>query len=314
MSGSGNQNQKHNQNLTQNDTQRTLQNQIYNQNQNQKQNETQRNMKPDNQIEGDEYVVSSFWTCEELLQVLTQVLRLRETYNMFARYNGCNTIDVLKVPECLHAMGLHFVESTLKTFLTERLLNFPQSKPPSRVSFEFVLSIYCDLSSLEEVPIAAVMINGFRCCDTQNTGTLPYNMLRQMLTSVGERLNDTQVTSHLDEMKDDKGNVKYVALLESMFTPDIEASKKLRQARLYLNALGKNASHMDMHKRDEFIRALRNLDNTRTGFVASDQLLHLLNTNGDRFTVDELTSLTRGMTDCKKHVDYCMFLRLIMNE
>ncbi|XP_034484620.1 uncharacterized protein LOC117789653 [Drosophila innubila] len=308
MSCTVNQNQKQNQNPTQDNIQKIVQNQINNQNQKQIQ------IQPANQFQGDNNAVSSFWTCEELLQALSQVLRLREIFNMFARFSGSNTIDILKVPECLHAMGLHFVESTLKSFLSERLLKFPQSKPPTRVSFEFVLSIYCDLSSLEEVPTAAVMINGFRCCDTQNTGELPYNMLRRMLTLVSERLHDTEVSSLLDNMKDDKGNIKYVALLETLFPTDIDASEKLRQARLYLNALGKNASHMDMHKRDEFIRALRNLDNTHTGCVGTDQLLSLLNSNGDRFTVTELASLTRGMTNCKKQVDYRMFLRLIMND
>ncbi|KAM8719214.1 hypothetical protein ACLKA7_011859 [Drosophila subpalustris] len=300
------------QNVTQKETAKPAQSQIHNHND----KELQIQMQMEGQIEDeDKDKLSSFLTCEELLLDLSQVLKLREIFNMFARFSGCNTINVLKVPECLHAMGLRFVESTMKSFLTERLLKFPQSKPPSRVSFELVLSIYCDLASLEEVPTAAVMINGFRCCDAKNTGLLPYNMLRRMLHSLSERLRDAEVAELLDSMKDNKGNVKYVTLLETLFSPlDVDATEKLSQARLYLNALGKNASHMDMQKRDEFIRALRNLDRCRTGFVDPDQLLHLLNANGDRFTVNELSSLTRGMTNGKKEIDYRMFLGLIMND
>ncbi|XP_030569520.1 uncharacterized protein LOC115768924 [Drosophila novamexicana] len=260
------------------------------------------------------YKVSHFWTCAELLPALPHVIKLREIFQLFVRPLGSNALDILKVSECLRAMGVHFKESKLKACLVQRLLQFPRVKPPTRVSFELVLSIYCELAKLDNMPSAAMMINGLRCCDLNGTGKLPYEQLRRMLTTVGERLNEAEASALLDTMKDDSGNVNYVALMENLFCTDGEAAAKLQQSRIYLEALGKNACHMDMQKRDAFIKALRSLDFTNTGYVPHERMLDLLNRTGDSFSSAELVTLTRGMTNSKKQIDYRRFLRLIMNE
>ncbi|KAH8294542.1 hypothetical protein KR044_007740, partial [Drosophila immigrans] len=265
------------------------------------------------QHQGDSQLVNSFWTCDELMECLPQVRQLRQIFDLFVRLSGCNSIDVLKVPECLHAMGLRSGNATLRASLGERLLHFPLDKPPTRVSFELVLMLYSELA--DEVPTASVMVNGIRSCDGQSTGVLPLAKIRHMLTSLGRRLTaESEICEQLEALKDDKGNVNYVLLMETMFAADMQAVHKLREVRLYLDAVGKNASHMDMHKRDEFIATLRHLDPNCSGYIAADQLIQLLNANGDRFTIAELATLTRGMTNCKKQVDYRLFLRLIMNE
>ncbi|XP_023166935.2 uncharacterized protein LOC111596806 [Drosophila hydei] len=260
------------------------------------------------------YKVSHFWTCAELLPQLPQVSKLRDTYQLFVRTNGNQSIDILNVSECLRAMGVSFKESHLKACLVQRLLRFPQVKPPTRVSFELVLSIYCELSQANEIPSAKVMINGLSCCDMRGTGMLPYAQLQRILTTVAERLNETDACALLDTMKDASGNVNYVALMEALFVEDSELADRLLQARLYLSALGDNACHMDMQKRDDFIRALRRLDGRNTGYVTAERLLELLNQTGDRFSVAELAALTRTMVNSKKQIDYRRFLRLIMNE
>ncbi|KAH8387384.1 hypothetical protein KR093_006725 [Drosophila rubida] len=260
----------------------------------------------------DGLMANGFWTCEELLHSLPQVLQLRGIFNVFVRFNDCNAIDVTKVPECLHAMGLRVSDATLQSCLAERLMEFPQDKPPNRVSFELVLTLYNELA--EEMPTASVLINGLRSCDGQCTGVLPLVKMRRLLISVGRRLIESEVGAMLDAMKDDKGNVNYVRLLERLFAGDMQAVKKLNEVRQYLDAVGKNACRMDMIKRDEFIMTLRKLDVNCSGYIAADRLLQLLNAEAERFTSAELTTLTRGMTNCKKQVDYRLFLRLIMNE
>ncbi|KAH8397925.1 hypothetical protein KR222_006571, partial [Zaprionus bogoriensis] len=159
----------------------------------------------------------TFWTCDELQQSLLQVLKLKDVYNLFASPHGSNSIDLARVPECLRAMGAQFVDMAYRNCLAEHLANFPQTKPPTRVSFELVLSLYCELAAAEDVPSVAVMVNGLRSCDTENRGVLPYSMLRRMLTLVGERLNDAEAATLLDSLKDERGNVNYIALMETMF-------------------------------------------------------------------------------------------------
>lgn len=256
----------------------------------------------------------TFWTIDELQQEMPHVLQLKEVFNLFLPRPESNSIDTSQVAECVRAMGLHFLESRFKTCFTERLASFPQKTPPTRVSFELVLSIYCELGAEPDTPCISVMINGLRSCDTKGTNLLPYNHLKRMLTSMGERLNEREVSDLLDSLKDTKGNVNYVTLMQTMFSGDFSTDDKLKEVRFYLDALGKNACFMDMKKRDEFIRAVRSLDATKSGYVASNRLLNLLNFSEDRFTAHELVTLTRGMTKNKNQIDYRRFLRLIMNE
>ncbi|XP_060664218.1 uncharacterized protein LOC132796889 [Drosophila nasuta] len=278
-----------------------------------KEEEKQLQALKEQQQQGDSQVVNSFWTCDELLQCLPQVLQLRKIFQLYVQ-DTSNVIDVLKVSECLHAMGLRCSGVTLNGCLAERLLQFPPDhKPPNRVSFELVLTLYSQLA--EELPIvSSVLINGLRSCDGQSAGVMPLVKLRRLLVAMGRRLIESEICALLDALQDDKGNVNYVRLLESIFAVDLQAVNKLQEVRLYLDAVGKNASHMDMRKRDEFIATLRNLDASGSGYIAAERLLQLLNANGDRFTIAELATLTRGMTNCKKQVDYRLFLRLIMNE
>lgn len=256
----------------------------------------------------------TFWTIEELQQALPQIVQLKEVFNLFLTRQESNAIETGKVGECVRAMGLHFLESSFQRCLRKRLENFPQNRQPTRVSFELVLSIYCELAAKHENPSVDIMINGLGSCDIDKTGVLPYSMLKRMLTSMGERLNENEVCDLLDSLKDKKGNVDYVTLMETVFKGDLCTEDKLGQVQFYLDALGKNACYMDMRKRDDFIKALRSLDAVRSGYIASSLLLQLLNSSEERFTASELITLTKGMTKNKTHIDYRRFLRLIMNE
>lgn len=291
------------------------------QKQNQKQKEEQKQQNnmigspgQEQQLYINDGLAYTFWTIDELQQEMPHVLQLKKVFNLFLPRPESNSIDTSQVAECVRAMGLHFLEARFQTCFAERLASFPQKTPPTRVSFELVLSIYCELAAEPDTPCISVMINGLRSCDTEGTNLLPYNHLKRMLTSIGERLNEREVSDLLDSLKDTKGNVNYVTLIKTIFSGDFSTDDKLKEVRFYLDALGKNACFMDMKKRDEFIRTVRSLDATKSGYVASNRLLQLLNFSEDRFTVHELVTLTRGMTKNKNQIDYRRFLRLIMNE
>lgn len=296
------------------------QNQKQNQKENPPQEQKQQNHMLEKKVEEEQQpcindsLAYTFWTIDELQQEMPHVQQLKEVFNLFLPRPEANSIDTSQVGECVRAMGLHFLESTFQTCFKQHLANFPQKTPPTRVSFELVLSIYCELGAEPDIPCISVLINGLRSFDTEGTDLLPYNHLKRMLTSMGERLNEGEVSDLLDSLKDTKGNVNYVNLMQTIFSGDFSTADKLKEVRFYLNALGKNACFMDMKKRDEFIRAMRSVDTTKSGYVASNRLLNLLNFSEDRFTAHELLTLTRGMTKNKNQIDYRLFLQHIMND
>ncbi|ALC48497.1 CG34435 [Drosophila busckii] len=258
--------------------------------------------------------VSHFRTRDELLRSLPQVEKLQGIFNLFAASGTAGSMESSNICDCLRAMGLLFQQSRLHNSMSQRLKKFPQGKTPRRVSFELLLTLYCELADQSDVPTAATMIDGLRCCDVEGRGVLPYTQLRNILTTVGDCLNEEEVYDLLFDLTDSNGNVNYVTLMESLLTRDGDAHAKVHQARIYLEALGNNCCHMDMQKRDDFIKTLRELDVAKTGFIGGDRLLALLNGSGDAFTSTELTALTSGMLNPDRQVDYRKFLRLIMND
>ncbi|KAH8420033.1 hypothetical protein KR009_005047, partial [Drosophila setifemur] len=275
----------------------------------------------------------------ELMMMLPQVPRLREVFELFAleangkkaegatgegitSCEGTFTIDLSQVADCLRTMGLSPGDQWLAERVEEQLRRREALGPlgarvARRASFELVLSLYCQLASLEEAPTAEEVLLVLRTCDPKGTGMLPYAELRHMLTTMGDRLDEAEVFSLLHGVSDISGNVHYEHLVRKMFAKDSLAEETVHQARLYLQAIGRNAIDMDMGKRDEFIDALREADPFNTGYIETQHLLEVLNRSEEHFTGDELQVLTQGMADTEgkgRGINYRRFLRFIMHE
>ncbi|XP_030379834.1 uncharacterized protein LOC115628032 [Scaptodrosophila lebanonensis] len=258
------------------------------------------------------FVFGSFRKRKELIAMLPHVARLRHTFQLYDG-DGCGRIDINDVPECLRAMGLDPTESMLNTSL-EAIDDRISKNGQERVTFELVLIVYCALANLNEQQDPEEMLKGLRACDGTGLGVLPYAEMRRMLTTMGERLDDKEVAILLDSATDAKGNVNYKALVRAMYKKDGDLDKKLQQAQIYLDALGRNALDLDMQRRDDFIEELRHWDAARTGFINFKHLLEVLNRSGDTFSPQELHVLTKEMVNQQGLVNYGLFLRTIMNE
>lgn len=233
---------------------------------------------------------------------------------------GAPTIDLSDVAECLRTMGLFPSEKWLFDRVAEQLRRREALGPlgahvARRASFELVLTLYCQLATLNDELTAEQVLVALRSCDRQGSGVLSYSELRHMLTTVGERLEEAEVFSLLHTVSDISGNVHYEHLVKKMFAKDAQTEETVHQARLYLQAIGRNAIDMDMAKRDEFIDALREADPSNTGYIDQSILLSVLNRSEEHFTAEELQILTRGMED-EGHsgINYRRFLRFIMHE
>ncbi|KAH8281289.1 hypothetical protein KR018_008281, partial [Drosophila ironensis] len=233
---------------------------------------------------------------------------------------GPTTIDFSEMAECLRTMGLFPSDKWLSDRLAEQLhrreaLGALGAPVVRRASFELVLTVYCQLATIDEGPTVEDMLRALRSCDPKGTGVLPYGQMRHMLTAMGERLDDLEVSSLLNTVSDGCGNIHYEQLVRKIFTKDAKSEEIVHQARLYLQAIGRNAIDMDMTKRDEFIDALRLADPDNTGCVDRSHLLTMLNRCEDNFTDEELRHLTEDMEDSVHGgVNYRSFLRFIMHE
>ncbi|XP_017054758.1 uncharacterized protein LOC108097149 [Drosophila ficusphila] len=290
--------------------------------------------------------IGLFHTQAELMALLPALPKLRDTFDLFVAngskppasgdsalrfVDGCASIDLSDVADCLRAMGLSPGEDWMRDRLAEQLRRREALGPEGarfarRATFELVLTLYCALAPTSEGrgPTAAEVLQVLRSRDPAGTGMLPYSQLRRMLTSTGERLDEAEVFGLLHSVADVAGNVHYEPLVQQLFArharadgqPESEAEEALRQAGLYLQAVGRHAVDMDMAKRDEFIEALRREDPLGTGFIESGRLLELLNRSEERFSAEELQLLTQGMEDtsCERGVNYRRFLYFIMDE
>ncbi|XP_016998683.1 uncharacterized protein [Drosophila takahashii] len=279
-----------------------------------------------------------FYKQSELMIMMPEVPKLRHVFDLFAvDGNGIGaegsgvdgaSIALSDVADCLRTMGLSPSDQWLLNRLEAEHLRRRETMGPAaaerisqRASFELVLTLYCQWADEEdeEGPSAEDVLQVLRSCDTKGTGLLPYSELRRMLTSMGsERLDEAEVFSALHCASDIGGNVHYEHLVQRMFAKNAaqEQKERLQQARLYLQAVGRNAVDMDMAKRDEFIDALRRSDPLSSGFIEPKRLLELLNRNEEQFTAEELQLLTQGMEDtrCERGINYRRFLQFIMNE
>ncbi|KAH8341375.1 hypothetical protein KR059_004902, partial [Drosophila kikkawai] len=263
---------------------------------------------------------------DELMIMLPEVSKLHEIFDMFVMFGkdagaDASRISLSDMADCLRSMGVNLSDQWLAARLDEQmhrrqalgLLGAPVSQ---RVSFELVLSLYCQLADRNEGPSSEEVMSALRTLDPNNTGKLSCTELRRLLISMGERLEESEVIGLLDRVSDIDGNVQYEKLVLDMFGMDGGSEETRNQAKIYLQAIGRNAIDMDMGKRDEFIDALRRADPLNSGYIELPRLLTLVNRRRKCFTLDELQMLTEGMEDTKycRGINYRRFLRSIMNE
>ena len=131
---------------------------------------------------------------------------LRDAYTLFDQV-GDGKIDGEQIPDLLRSMGLNPLGSDLKPVTDEHR--------GSRVEFERFLGIYTQFRNKPE-PIREDFIEGFKCYDRDNSGTIDAGTLRGMLCFRGDsKLTEEEADELLAPIEDPKnGIVSYEEIIK----------------------------------------------------------------------------------------------------
>lgn len=138
---------------------------------------------------------------------------LRDAYTLFDQV-GDGKIDGEQIPDLLRSMGLNPLGSDLKPVTDEHR--------GSRVEFERFLGIYTQFRNKPE-PIREDFIEGFKCYDRDNSGTIDAGTLRGMLCfRGGSKLTEEEADELLAPIEDPKnGIVSYEEIIKLVMSKPV---------------------------------------------------------------------------------------------
>lgn len=138
---------------------------------------------------------------------------LRDAYTLFDQV-GDGKIDGEQIPDLLRSMGLNPLGSDLKPVTDEHR--------GSRVEFERFLGIYTQFRNKPE-PVREDFIEGFKCYDRDNSGTIDAGTLRGMLCFRGDsKLSEEEADELLAPIEDPKnGIVSYEEIIKLVMSKPV---------------------------------------------------------------------------------------------
>ena len=96
----------------------------------------------------------------------------------------------------LRAAGLNPTEAQLKSF------GF-SDKPEHRIGFEQFLPMFTSLPTIRTGATWQDFVEGFSCFDAEGNGLLRCSHIRHILTTLGDKMTDSDVTALFDEQQDE---------------------------------------------------------------------------------------------------------------
>ncbi|XP_031561576.1 myosin-2 essential light chain-like [Actinia tenebrosa] len=129
-----------------------------------------------------------------------QIGEYREAFTLFDR-KGDNKIDYDQIGDVLRSLGLNPTAGEVK--------KIEKDVGKKRVSFEEFLPIYHSAYQKKANPSLEEFIEGFRVFDRDGTGTVQAAELRNLLTTLGEKLSDEDVNVLFATVDDNSGYINY---------------------------------------------------------------------------------------------------------
>ncbi|CAG5123616.1 unnamed protein product [Candidula unifasciata] len=129
------------------------------------------------------------------------IAEFQETFHLFDT-RGDGKIAANQLPDVLRALGQNPTEQEI------RKCGFSQN-PDARMSFETFFPILQTISKNRVLPTLEDFVEGFRVFDKDQNGLIGSADLRHVLTSLGEKMNDDEVSELLVGQEDGQGNVQY---------------------------------------------------------------------------------------------------------
>ena len=119
-----------------------------------------------------------------------QIQEFKEAFNMIDQ-NRDGFIDKDDLQEMLASLGKNPDENYLEGMMSEA---------PGPINFTMFLTLFGE--KLQGTDPEDVIKNAFACFDEDNTGLIHEEKLRELLTTIGDRFNDEDVSFFLFYLKD----------------------------------------------------------------------------------------------------------------
>lgn len=130
-----------------------------------------------------------------------QVAEFQETFQLFDN-KGDGHVSAHQLGDVLRALGQNPTEAEV------RKCGF-HNDPEHRLAFEQFLPIYSTISKNRDTSTYEDFIEGFRVFDKDQNGTISGAELRHLLTSLGERMSEEEVSELFINQEDPQGNINY---------------------------------------------------------------------------------------------------------
>lgn len=144
---------------------------------------------------------------------------VREVFDLFDFWDGRDgLVDGFKIGDLLRCTGMNPTQETVLKHGGAKKMGEKQFK------FEEILPIYAEVIKIKDSGTFADFNEAFKTFDREGQGLISAAELRQVLTSLGERLTDGQVDDIMKftEMHEDlDGNIKYEEFIKKVMAgPD----------------------------------------------------------------------------------------------
>lgn len=130
-----------------------------------------------------------------------QIAECQETFSLFDN-RGDGRIYAYQIGEVLRAMGQNPTETEVKKCGYH-------NDPEARITFEQFMPIWNTINKNRDTSSIEEFIEGFKVFDKEQNGFINSAELRHLMTNLGERMKDDEVTELLVGQEDNKGNVNY---------------------------------------------------------------------------------------------------------
>lgn len=146
--------------------------------------------------------------------------KLRQLHSLFVQHDllGDEKIDVSQLGDCLRVCGANPSEETIRELLQKLCESNVQ-----RISFNEFLAIYENVQFEDDgdhhADLASMADDIILCLsyfDEHNTGYIPADRLKRILTSCGERLTMDEMDQLLSDRVNDQGMVNYAELVRTI--------------------------------------------------------------------------------------------------
>jgi len=139
-----------------------------------------------------------------------QIAEFQETFLLFDQ-RGDSKISGHQLGDVLRAMGQNPTEADVKK-------TSHSNDPEYRITFEQFLPILQAISKNKDNTSLNDFVEGFKVFDKEQNGTISSAELRHLLTNLGEKMTDEEVSELLIGQEDAHGNVNYEEFIKTVMS------------------------------------------------------------------------------------------------